>query len=77
MEQDYPTWEALRHRLQALLDEASAEQDQLERLLVAQADAAMHLPFLVSEYTDFYAGRHHATNVGTMFCGAENALPPN
>ena len=35
----------------------------------------MHLPFLVSEYTDFYAGRHHATNVGTMFRGAENALP--
>ena len=37
----------------------------------------MHLPFLVAEYTDFYAGKHHATNVGTMFRGAENALPPN
>ena len=45
--------------------------------MVAQSDACMHLPFLVSEYTDFYAGRHHATNVGTMFRGAENALPPN
>jgi fumarylacetoacetase len=77
MEQGYPAWEALRHGLQALLAEASAEQDQLERLLVAQADAVMHLPFLVSEYTDFYAGRHHATNVGTIFRGAENALPPN
>ena len=40
------------------------------------ADAEMHMPFMVSEYTDFYAGRHHATNVGTMF-RAENALPPN
>ena len=37
----------------------------------------MHMPFAVSEYTDFYAGKHHATNVGTMFRGAENALPPN
>jgi fumarylacetoacetase len=37
----------------------------------------LHMPFLVSEYTDFYAGRHHATNVGTMMRGAENALPPN
>jgi fumarylacetoacetase len=37
----------------------------------------MHMPFLVAEYTDFYAGRHHATNVGTMFRGANNALPPN
>jgi fumarylacetoacetase len=35
------------------------------------------MPFIVSEYTDLYAGRHHATNVGTMFRGAENALPPN
>ena len=46
-------------------------------MLTPQSDAIMHLPFLVSEYTDFYAGRHHATNVGTMFRGAENALPPN
>ena len=41
------------------------------------SEAALHLPFAVSEYTDFYAGRHHATNVGTMFRGPENALPPN
>ena len=49
----------------------------LKNHLVPQADAEMHLPFAVSEYTDFYAGRHHATNVGTMFRGPENALPPN
>ena len=35
------------------------------------------MPFKVAEYTDFYAGKHHAMNVGTMFRGAENALPPN
>jgi fumarylacetoacetase len=49
----------------------------VEAHLVPRADAALHMPFLVAEYTDFYAGRHHATNVGTMFRGAENALPPN
>ena len=37
----------------------------------------MLLPFKVSEYTDFYSGRQHAQNVGTMFRGPENALPPN
>jgi fumarylacetoacetase len=37
----------------------------------------LHLPFRVAEFTDFYAGRHHAFNVGTMFRGPENALPPN
>ncbi|KAG1648492.1 Fumarylacetoacetase [Nymphon striatum] len=70
-------WSALRARLTNLLAQGSADQGTLTAMLVAQADADMHMPFLVSEYTDFYAGRHHATNVGTMFRGAENALPPN
>ncbi len=37
----------------------------------------MHLPIEVAGYTDFYAGKNHAVNVGTLFRGAENALPPN
>jgi fumarylacetoacetase len=45
--------------------------------MVSMAHARLHMPFIVSEFTDFYAGKHHATNVGTMFRGAENALPPN
>lgn len=70
-------WAALRDRLTALLAEGSAERGAVEPLLHPLAGVALHMPFLVSEYTDFYAGRHHATNVGTMFRGAENALPPN
>ncbi|AVO36852.1 fumarylacetoacetase [Pukyongiella litopenaei] len=77
MEEGPEIWTALRDRLTAILSEGSADRAAAEPLLVAQADAEMHLPFLVSEYTDFYAGRHHAFNVGTMFRGAENALPPN
>ncbi|MEM1101724.1 MAG: fumarylacetoacetate hydrolase family protein, partial [Pseudomonadota bacterium] len=34
-------------------------------------------PFELAEFTDFYASKHHATNVGTMFRGAEHALSPN
>jgi len=70
-------WDALRARLTEILAEGSADQAKATDLLTAQNDATMHLPIRVSEYTDFYAGRHHATNVGTMFRGAENALPPN
>ncbi|SDX94033.1 fumarylacetoacetate hydrolase [Allgaiera indica] len=77
MEAGPEAWAAFRARMTELLAEGAAEQAQVAPHLVAQADAEMHLPFLVSEYTDFYAGRHHATNVGTMFRGAENALPPN
>jgi fumarylacetoacetase len=70
-------WADLRGRLTALLAEGSADQAGVEPFLVPLAEVKLHLPFLVAEYTDFYAGRHHATNVGTMFRGAENALPPN
>ncbi len=77
MEAGPAVWAALRARLAALLAEGAAERAAVEPFLVPMAGAELHLPFLVSEYTDFYAGRHHATNVGTMFRGAENALPPN
>lgn len=32
---------------------------------------------MIRDYTDFYSSREHATNVGTMFRGKENALMPN
>lgn len=70
-------WAALRDRLTALLADGADEQEAVEQLLVPMKDATLHMPFMVSEYTDFYAGKHHATNIGTMFRGAENALPPN
>jgi len=37
----------------------------------------MHLPAEIGDYTDFYSSKEHATNVGTMFRGADNALQPN
>ncbi|THH35193.1 fumarylacetoacetase [Aliishimia ponticola] len=77
MQMGPPVWAALRARLKALLSDGAPEQDSVAPLLVPQAQAVMHMPFVVSEYTDFYAGKHHATNVGIMFRGPENALPPN
>lgn len=70
-------WAALRARLMQLLTEGAEEQALVQPHLIPMADAQLHMPLVVSEYTDFYAGRHHATNVGTMFRGAENALPQN
>jgi fumarylacetoacetase len=77
MEEGPAVWAALRDRLTALLADGSPDRAEVEPLLVPMDGVQMHMPFVVSEYTDFYAGRHHATNVGTMFRGAENALPPN
>lgn len=70
-------WSQFRDKLKNALAEGSASQSDFQPHLLAQSEIQMLLPFVVSEFTDFYAGRHHATNVGTMFRGAENALPPN
>ena len=39
--------------------------------------ATFHLPAEIGDYTDFYSSREHATNVGIMFRGEDNALQPN
>merc|ERR1712130_345281 len=45
--------------------------------LVPMSGVTMHLPAEIGDYTDFYSSLDHATNVGTMFRGKENALMPN
>jgi fumarylacetoacetase len=63
-------WNALRTQLTGLLEKGAARRSAVEPHLAPLAGAELHLPFHVAEYTDFYAGRHHAFNVGTMFRGA-------
>jgi len=48
-----------------------------EPYIVQMDSVTMHLPCVIGDYTDFYSSIHHATNVGTMFRGKENALMPN
>ena len=75
-------WAAVRERLQDLLSadgdpalrDAPSVRDQA---LVPLSDATMHLPAQIGDYTDFYSSRQHATNLGTLFRGPENALMPN
>ena len=76
MEQGSDAWSALRTRMEQLLREGSSERAAVEPLLVKQADADLHMPFLVSEYTDFYAGRQHAANMGAILRGSPD-LPAN
>lgn len=75
------TWAALRSALSDLFHKdtpALRDAPSLQKALLHPRRAAtMHMPFDVAEYTDFYASRHHAFNVGSMFRGPENALPPN
>ncbi|KAH6976170.1 hypothetical protein BKA56DRAFT_523473 [Ilyonectria sp. MPI-CAGE-AT-0026] len=45
--------------------------------LLPLSEVETHLPLSIGDYTDFFAGRNHAHNVGTLFRGAANALQPN
>lgn len=74
-------WAGVRKQIQSLL---SADNSTLrdnnalrEAVLLPQQDVDMLLPFHIEGFSDFYASEHHATNVGMLFRGKENALLPN
>ncbi len=77
MEKGPEAWSGLRATLFGFLGEGSEAAGMVAPHLYPQGEVEMHMPFRVAEFTDFYAGRNHAQNVGTMFRGPENALPPN
>ena len=74
-------WAKTRARISELLrhDNRQLRDDKLlrARALLPMADVTLHLPITVSGYTDFYSSKEHATNVGVMFRGKDNALQPN
>lgn len=83
MELERPAWRATRTRLQDLLSDKNVDtrlssNETLKALaLIPLSEAIMHMPAKIGDYTDFYSSREHATNVGIMFRGVENALQPN
>ncbi|WP_448580498.1 fumarylacetoacetase [Thermaurantiacus sp.] len=66
---------ALRRRLFAILTDPS-RRGEIEPFLVPMAEAELHVPCEIGDYSDFYAGIHHATRVGRLF-RPDNPLLPN
>jgi fumarylacetoacetase len=71
---------ALRHRASEILDADGGERARIEplrtRLIHRAADCRLELPAAIGDYTDFFAGIHHATNAGKLF-RPDNPLLPN
>lgn len=67
---------SLRTRLSELFDEKSTDKATAERALHDASACVMRLPAAIGDYTDFYAGIAHATNVGKLF-RPDNPLLPN
>ncbi len=70
---------ALRKHVSDLLDgstDAGKDASSQPSLLHAANKCTMHVPARIGDYTDFYTGIHHATNVGKLF-RPDNPLLPN
>jgi fumarylacetoacetase len=71
---------ALRRRLGEILDADGRDRARAEaqraRLIHRAEDCRLELPAAIGDYTDFFAGIHHATNAGKLF-RPDNPLLPN
>jgi fumarylacetoacetase len=73
-----PAWQSVRSRVTELLTEGNTELEKyVDQVLLPRGSVELLMPVKVGDYTDFYSSEEHATNVGKMFRGAENALMPN
>ena len=66
---------ALRRTLSRLLSEERMRA-LVEPMLFPADMCLLHLPAAIGDYTDFYVGIHHATNIGKLF-RPDNPLLPN
>ena len=75
------TWRLVRNRIAEIFEESneSLRDNTKDRdvVIFKMEEVEMQLPVQIGDYTDFYSSIEHATNVGTMFRGEENALMPN
>ncbi|GAB4420983.1 MAG: fumarylacetoacetase [Bacteroidia bacterium] len=77
-----PVWRALRRRLLELFDTEGSGAlrnypDAQDEVMHSLTEVHLRMPVFVRDYTDFYASETHATHVGTMLRGKEQALMPN
>lgn len=81
MAKEGEVWKQVRVTLQTILSEDNPllrdNEELRSKAFVKMSDVEMCLPCDIGDYTDFYSSKEHATNVGIMFRGKENALMPN
>ena len=69
-------WRTLRQALSIALRDGSVQGPFLELCLIAQSRVELGVPCRIGDYTDFYAGIHHATAVGRL-SRPDSPLLPN
>ena len=72
MAQGRAAWTETRGRVRDLLEARRGDSS-----LISLSDVALHLPFAVGDYVDFYSSLDHATNLGKLFRPGSEPLLPN
>lgn len=52
-------------------------QEAQKACILRRDEVKMHMPMQIGDYTDFYAGKNHAFNLGCILRDPKNALQPN
>jgi fumarylacetoacetase len=75
------TWRLVRNRIAEIFDVKNGQlrdhAEHKDKIIFRMDEVEMLLPVQVGDYTDFYASKEHATNVGSLFRDPKNALLPN
>jgi len=66
----------LRRELSRALSVKSKQKKRLQKHLVPMKQAELFLPVAIGDYSDFFTGIHHATNMGRLL-RPDNPLLPN
>jgi fumarylacetoacetase len=69
-------WARVRAELTRWLSDDEC-RPAIEDLLLPAEAVDLRLPFTVSDYVDFYASEHHASNIGRIFRPDSEPLTPN
>ena len=70
-----PSWKRIRAQISNGLSTKKPSK-RFARYLVPMKQAQLFLPLAIGDYTDFFSGIHHATNMGKML-RPDNPLLPN
>jgi fumarylacetoacetase len=65
-----PVWRELRAQVPTWAADTASDLRPLDSV-------ALHLPFAIGDYVDFYASEHHATNLGRILRPGQPPLAPN
>ena len=75
------TWRLVRNKISEIFDENNSvlrdHEEHKDKIIFRMDEVEMQLPVSIGDYTDFYASKEHATNVGSLFRDPKNALLPN